>query len=201
MHTAYYKEMRSLAQEKRGQYALSTPEINLSGVRSIYKQEGIEIHGRKGGLKKLKAAYFNNIDGCCILLNMGLPEEPRLFAMLHELKHHYVDREHLKQQHCYEVYDSSPEIEIGAEVFAAEFIFPEEEFIAHVARIVPDGNITAEGVVDIKYSSPARVSYTFIIKTLERLRLIRKGQFKGVRFDKLHAARYGSAHFHNRWRI
>ena len=114
---AYYKRMRRLAQKKRSEYTLSTPDICLSRVRSIYKTEGITIDKWPTRFRKLKAAYFNDESGCSVLLNMDLPEEPRLFAMIHELKHHYEDQ-HLLKCVCIEVYDSSPVIEIGAEVFA-----------------------------------------------------------------------------------
>jgi hypothetical protein len=45
------------------------------------------------------------------------------------------------------------------------------------------------------YCSPAQVSYEFMQKRLEWLGLIRKGQFKGVQFHKLHEQIYGSRHY------
>lgn len=186
--------MRQLAQQKRDEYGLTTSNISLSRVRNIYKQEGITIDPCPNRLRKLKAAYFNDADGCSILLNMKLPEEPRLFAMLHELKHHYVDQQ-LLQCFCLEVYDTSPAIEIGAEVFAAEFLFPEDEFRDFVAKCGFGTDLSAEDIVHLKYHSPARISYQFIQKRLERLGLIRKGQFSNVRFQVLHKQIYGSPHY------
>jgi len=186
--------MRHLAQQKRGEYRLTTSDISLSRVRHIYKQEGITIDGCPGRLRKLKAAYFSDPDGCSILLNMKLPEEPRLFAMLHELKHHYLDQA-LLQCFCQEVYESSPIIEIGAEVFAAEFLFPEDEFRDFVAGCGFSTTLSAEDVVYLKYHSPARISYQFLQKRLERLGLISRGQFSSVRFHVLHKQIYGSHHY------
>ncbi len=195
--SSYYQLMRQLAHEKRAEYGLTTPEISLSRVRSLYKSEGITIDPCPGRLRKIKAAYFNDADGCSVLLNMKLPDEPRLFAMVHELKHHFVDQDQLRCV-CQEVYESSPMIEIGAEVFAAEFIFPEAEFQQFVVGLGITESLTAEDVVRMKYHSPARVSYQFLQKRLEWLRLIRPGQFHSVQFHNLHKQLYGSPYFHQR---
>lgn len=189
--------MRQLAHEKRAEYELTTTEISLSRIRSIFKTEGITIDACPRRLRKLKAAYFNDADGCSVLLNMELPVEPRLFAMVHELKHHYKDQDRLRC-FCEDVYDGSPMIEIGAEVFAAEFIFPEAEFRDFVVDMGIPSSVTEEDVVRMKYHSPARISYQFLQKRLEWLRLIRPGQFHGVQFHKLHEQMYGSRHFHQR---
>jgi Zn-dependent peptidase ImmA (M78 family) len=60
-----------------------------------------------------------------VLVNRNLPTEPRLFAMVHELKHHYCDQTALKngQIRCGD-YNANEAIEKAAEVFAAEFIYP-----------------------------------------------------------------------------
>lgn len=195
--SAYYRRMRQLAGEKREKLSLSTPDITLSRIRKIYRAEGITIDKCSGRLRKVKAAYFCDQYGCSVLLNMRLPEIPRLFAMIHELKHHYEDRDQLRC-FCQEVYDSSPIIEIGAEVFAAEFIFPEEEFRSYVTSFMKGKEILPEDVVHMKYHCPAKVSYQFFTKSLERLGFIRRGQFAGVQFHKLHEKLYGSHHYH--WR-
>jgi Zn-dependent peptidase ImmA (M78 family) len=192
--STYYQQMRQLALDKRAEFGLTTRDISLSRLRKIYKAEGIIIDPCSGRLRKLKAAYFNDPDGCSVLLNMSLPEEPRLFAMLHELKHHYVDRDQLRC-FCQDVYENSPVIEIGAEVFAAEILFPEEEFEGYVADFGITGTVTPEDVVRMKYHSPAKVSYQFLQKRLERLGLIAKGQFKGVQFYVLHKQMYGSQYY------
>ncbi|MEJ0042679.1 MAG: hypothetical protein WDM81_10895 [Rhizomicrobium sp.] len=65
-----------------------------------------------------------------------LPHEPKLFALVHELKHHYRDREALGARviACGD-YNQNELIEIGAEVSSAEFIYPESEFIADVQSL------------------------------------------------------------------
>ncbi len=97
---AYYRRMRQLAGEKREMLSLSTADITLSRIRQIYRSEGIVIDKCPRRLRKVKAAYFNDDNGCSVLLNMSLPEEPRLFAMIHELKHHYEDRQRLQCFTC-----------------------------------------------------------------------------------------------------
>ena len=198
--SAYYRIMRQLAGEKREMFSLSTPDITLSRIRQIYRSEGIVIDRCPRRLRKVKAAYFNDDNGCSVLLDMKLPDEPRLFAMIHELKHHYEDRHRLRC-FCQEVdYDSGPVIEIGAEVFAAEFIFPQEEFQEYVSPFITGKGIVPEDVVRMKYNCPARVSYQFLTKSLERLGYISKGKFARVKFHKLHAELYGSPHYHSRRR-
>lgn len=192
----YYERMRYLAHEKRAEYSLSTRNICLSRLREIYRHEGIKIDPAPRRLRKLKAAYFNDEDGCSVLLNMNLPEEPRLFAMVHELKHHYEDSDKL-HYFCQEVTSASPVVEIGAEVFAAEFIFPTTEFGQYLRSLdIGAGSpITAEQIVRLKYHSPVPVSYQFLQKRLEWLRLIKHDQFRGVQFQKLYERIYGSRYY------
>jgi Zn-dependent peptidase ImmA (M78 family) len=127
----------------------------------------------------------------------SLPYEPRLFSLVHELKHHYCDQELLGAGvvHCGD-YDANELIEKGAEVFAAEFIYPQAEF----AEDLQQHGITvnqASDIVLIKRSCKAKVSYHFIRKRLERLKLISPGQFDGVQFKKLEEQLYGMP-FHRR---
>jgi Zn-dependent peptidase ImmA (M78 family) len=118
---------------------------------------------------------------------------PRLFALVHELKHHYVDQESIRggELKCGD-YNANQIIEKGAEVFAAEFIYPEAEMLelTKVLR-VENGSCTAEKVVEFKRSCPAKVSYTFLAKRFEWFKFVPKGQFKGVQFQKLEESIYG----------
>ncbi|MCL4415119.1 MAG: ImmA/IrrE family metallo-endopeptidase [Actinobacteria bacterium] len=189
--------MRELAHQKRSEYKLITSQIILSTIRQVYKKEGIVIDPAPNHLRKLKAAYFNDSDGCNVLLNMNLPDEPRLFAMIHELKHHYVDRSILRCV-CLEAYDSMPAIEIGAEIFAAEFLFPESEFRQFTVNMGIKGHATPEDIVKLNYHSPARISYQFLLKRLEWLKLINRGEYRKISFHKLHAKIHGSPHYHQR---
>ena len=94
-------------------------------------------------------------------------------------------------------YDANDLLEKGAEVFAAEFICPEAEFAADLQKM----GVTirqASDVVGLKRSCKARVSYRYICKRLERLELVRPGQFDGVQFQKLEERIHGVPFYRRR---
>ena len=122
----------------------------------------------------------------------SLPYEPKLFALVHELKHHYRDRLAIGAGvvHCGD-YDANELIEKGAEVFAAEFIYPEAEFADDLSKSRIRVRLASD-LVEIKRACKAHVSYQFIRKRLERLGLTSAGQFDGVQFQKLEEQLYGT---------
>src|SRR5579875_3575700 len=125
--------MRKLALEMRTKYALISPRVLKSDMRRIYKDQGIRIDLWPYKLRKLRGAYFNDEGGPSVMLAKGLPDDPMIFTMGHELKHHLVDRDSVLA-----LCDSSnqhEEIEIGAEIFAAELIYPESMFCDDLTRL------------------------------------------------------------------
>src|SRR6266851_4625584 len=132
---AYYEELQQLAREKRAGYDVDTASFGLQEVRAIYKEEGIRIDHWPLA-RKIKALYMCDDGDCSVALQRTIPYEPKLFALIHELKHHYRDREALGAGviHCGD-YDANELIEKGAEVFAAEFIYPEAEFAEDIAHL------------------------------------------------------------------
>lgn len=187
---AYYEELKLLARQKRAEHSVDTSAIGLREVRSIYKAESIRIDYYPLPYK-IKALYMCDEDDCTVALQRRLPDEPKLFALIHELKHHYCDREALGSGiiHCGD-YDANELIEKGAEVFAAEFIYPEAEFATDLARL----NLRFReplDVVTLKQACKAKVSYKFICKRLERLGHIASGQFDNVQFKKLEEQMFG----------
>ncbi len=187
----YYAAMRKLAHLVREKYGVVTSAINLNVVRAIYKYEGIRIDiWPKGKFKKLRAAYLCS-DGDPSVLITDIPREPRLFALLHELKHHYTDQDRIVIE-CFDITDKSPRIEIGAEVFAAEFLFPMAEFKDYLSSIgVSYNNCSPQDVCRLKHHSPVPVSYIFLCKRLYSLKIVPKGSFSKVQFTKLHDQIYG----------
>jgi Zn-dependent peptidase ImmA (M78 family) len=188
--STYYEELKSLARQKRAEYAVETEAFGLRDLRAIYQSEKIKIDYWPLP-SKIKALYMCADNECSVAVQRRLPDEPKLFALIHELKHHYCDRMALGSGviHCGD-YDANQVIEIGAEVFAAEFIYPEEEFSDDIQPL----QLTAwdpENVVHFKRDCRAKVSYRFLCKRLERLRLISPGQFRGVQFQKLEYRIYG----------
>ncbi len=187
---AYYEGLRALAHEKRNAFEIDTSHFGLREVRAIYGHENIRIDYWPLP-KKIKALYMCADGDCSVAIQRILPIEPKLFALVHELKHHYRDREALGRGviHCGD-YNRNELIEKGAEVFAAEFIYPEDEFLEHVRA----HGITvwqAVKVVHFKRGCGAKVSYRFLCKRLEWLRMVAPGQFADVKFQKLEYELFG----------
>jgi len=187
---AYYEELKLLARQKRGEYSVDTAAFGLREARGICKAENIRIDYYPLPYK-IKAIYMCEDGDCSVALQRKLPEEPKLFALIHELKHHYRDREALGAGviHCGD-YDANELIEKGAEVFAAEFIYPEAEFAEDLGPL--DLSFRGAGdVVRVKRACKAKVSYKFICKRLEHLGRILPGQFNGIQFQKLEEEMFG----------
>jgi hypothetical protein len=124
------------------------------------------------------------------MLAKGLPEDPMVFTMAHELKHHLTDaRSHLS--FCDASNESEP-IEIGAEVFAAELIYPEDDFAADmVARKIGVGKCRPEDLVRLKKETRTTLSYTGLSKRAEFLGFSNSGALAGVKWKKLEEEIFG----------
>ena len=193
----YYEGLQRLAREKRAQYSVETASLGLREVREIYKREGITIDHWPLP-RKIKALYMCDSGDCSVALQKSIPYEPKLFALIHELKHHFEDRAALGAGviHCGD-YDANELIEKGAEVFAAEFIYPQTEFqfdLESSGLVIKQ----AADVVALKRSCKAKVSYRFICKRLERLGHISFSQFAGVQFQKLEERIHGAPFYRRR---
>lgn len=187
----YYEQMKQLARQKKLLYLGEARYFGLREINKIYKTEGIKINYRDSkNFKKLKAAYFQDADGTDVLINKDLPKEVRLFALIHELKHHYTDSDRLKGEvYCY---GEEPYVEKAAEVFAAEFIWPETMFFNDLRAFgMTKANCIPEKIVRFNRYFKMPVNYIFIRKRLERLRIIPKGAFSDVKFTKLEYEIFG----------
>jgi Zn-dependent peptidase ImmA (M78 family) len=196
----YYAVMKALAAEKRAVYNVTTQDIGLQFIRGIYKAEGVTID-LWDVPARIRGAYMCDDADPSVLINRNLPKEPRVFAMVHELKHHYCDRRAIAngQIKCGD-YNANKAIEIGAEIFAAEFIFPEVEFLQAVENEgVEAGKCTAEDVVRLKHSCGAPVSYKFLQKRLEWFEIIEPKKFAKVQFQKLEEQLYGLPIYKQDW--
>jgi Zn-dependent peptidase ImmA (M78 family) len=186
----YFEGLKALAREKRKYHAVRTDSFGLREIRKIYKKEGIRIDPWPLPAK-IKGVYMCANNDFSVAVQRTLPDEPKLFVLAHELKHHYVDQEKIANGvvHCGD-YNRNELIEIGAEVFAAEFIYPEHEF----AEMVKTSGVAAwspEDVVRLKRRTPAKISYMFVQKRLERLGVVERGAFAAVRFKKLEEQMFG----------
>ncbi len=196
----YYESMKLLAAHKRQQYGILTESLGLQRLRSIYRAEGITIDLWKTS-PRIRAMYMCDGGDPSVLVNRSLPKEPRLFAMVHELKHHYCDRSGLKsgQIRCGD-YNANELIEKAAEVFAAEFIYPEKEFLDCVESLgFEPGTLKPEDVVELKRVCGAPVSYKFLQKRLEWFNFIEPAEFAKVKFQKLEEEIHGVPIYRQPW--
>ena len=192
--TQYYCELKALAADIRQSYGLNTPRVIKSDLRRIYRDYGIHIDlwppkGIKSQFRNLRGAYLNDAFGSTVVVNRYLPDEPAIFTLGHELKHHLVDE--ASALYC----DRSNEnqvIEIGAEVFSAELIFPDEDFISNLNGIgAGSTNLQPEDIVHLKHNSRTTLSYQSLVKKAEYHGLIKRGIFVSVAWKKLEESIYG----------
>jgi len=190
---SYYEKLKALARETRERHSVVTSGLGLREMRRVYKTEGITLDLWPHPMKKIRAAYFIEDDRAYVLLKKMKPMEPRLFSMAHELKHHLVDQQlaRVKRLECAADFSSRSPVEIGAEIFAAEFLFPESEFDLWATEFVSRGKCRPEDVVTLKRNCPAKVSYSFLVKRLEWLRFAEDGMLSGVNYVKLEEKLFG----------
>ncbi len=186
----YYDELKALARGVRARFGLKTPRVLRSDLRRIYKAENIRIDLWPYKFRGLRGAYFNDELGATVVLAKGLPEDPMVFTMAHELKHHLADRD-LPISYCDASNVSNP-IEIGAEIFAAELIYPDNNCADDLVRMgVQPGCCTPEDIVRLKHDTRTTLSYAGIAKRCEFMGFSRPGAFAGVKWKKLEVSLYG----------
>lgn len=165
----YYEELKILARQIRAENGLHTPRVTRRDLRKIYSKCGIAIDLWPYKLRNLRGAFFCDELGMTVMLAKGLPEDPMVFTMAHELKHFYKDRD-LGLSYC-DLSNEKRPLEVGAEVFASEFLFPEKDFIAYLNDMgVSSGRCTPETLVHLKHETRTTLSYAGLSIKAERLR-------------------------------
>jgi hypothetical protein len=188
--SSYYEEMKSLAGSTRNKYGLSTARVRRSHLRAIYRDHGIRVDLWSHRLRAIRGAYFNDEIGPTVMLAKGMPEDPTVFTMAHELKHHLVDRD-LPIACCSEG-NANAYIEIGAEIFAAELIFPDADFLNMLAeRGVTKGHCPAEAIVRLKHDTRTTLSYAGLAKRAVFHGFVPRGTFDRIQWKKLEQSIYG----------
>lgn len=198
MHS--YEQAKCLASQKRAEFGVTTEALDLNLIRRIYGGEGIRID-KWDFSPSIRAVYMCDDGDTSVAVNRNLPREPYMFALVHELKHHFTDKPLLQggQLKCGD-YNANELIEKSAEVFAAEFIFPEAEFIERTQQIgIQRMRCSAEDVVRLKHSCNACVSYTFLRKRLVRLGYAEEATLAKVKFTKLEESMYGKPIYKQEW--
>lgn len=165
---SYYEDLKQLAREVRAENGLSSPRVLASDLRRIYARHGIAVDEWPYRFRHLRGAFINDHLGATVMLAKGLPQDPLVFTMAHELKHFFRDRD-LGISYC----DSSnlnKSIEIGAEIFAAELLFPDRDFIAHMRRMgVRINQCLPKSLVELKRQTGTTLSYAGLAIKAERL--------------------------------
>jgi Zn-dependent peptidase ImmA (M78 family) len=199
--STYYREMQALALAKRAVHKVETALLDLRFMQKIYKAEKIKIDYWDFKSRKIRAAYFCEENDYSVVLNKKLPRVPKLFSLAHELKHHYIDQQLIqnRQIKCGD-YNVAKTIEIGAEVFAAEFIYSENEMRALAESMGINALMCSpEKIVEFKRSCPAHISFTFILKRFERFGFILAGKYNKIKFQKLEEQIYGIPIYKQEW--
>ena len=180
----YYQELKAMAREVREKFSLVTPRVMLTDLRRIYMAEGVRIDLRSYRSHGLRGAYFYDDLGSSVMICKNLPTEPRIFTMGHELKHHLVDRDQ-GPSYCGDS-NLSEAIEIGAEVFSAELIFPDEAVCEWMRELgVDQGECTREHIVHLKDRSKTTLSYAGLVKKAEWLEFAEEGALDGGGWKRL----------------
>ncbi len=186
----YYEELKLLAQQVRAQHGLTSTRVLRSDIRRIYKYYGIRIDLWPYKLKSLRGAIINDSLGVSVMVKKSLPEDPRVFTMCHELKHFLTDSK-LSYTYCHAANITEP-IEIGAEIFAAEMIFPEQDFINYMnEHDINRDCCTPEMIVQLKHDTRTTLSYEGLAKRANFFHFAKPGAFDGVHWKKLEEEIYG----------
>src|SRR5678815_3349209 len=126
----YYEDLKRLARQVRAKNGLLLPRVTERDLRNIYARNGIEIDIWPYKFRNLRGAFMDDKFGTTVLLAKGLPQDPMVFTMAHELKHFFRDRD-LGINFC-DQSNLSKTVELGAEIFAAELIYPDQDFVKHM---------------------------------------------------------------------
>lgn len=187
---AYYEQMKALARQIRLEHHLHTARVLRSDLRRLYRAYGIKIDLWPYKFRVLRGAYFDDDLGPTVVLARQLPPEPMIFTMAHELKHHLVDRG-LGLSYC-DPSNAREPIEIGAEIFAAELIFPEQEFVKCLQQMgIGPRQCTPEVLVRLKHETETTLSYAGLAKRAEFLNFAPAGSLAKVQWKKLEEQIYG----------
>lgn len=187
---AYYEKLKALARQIRNEHGLNTPRVLRSDLRGIYRAYGITIDLWPHKFKQLRGAYFFDSIGPTVMLARYLPNEPLIFTMAHELKHHLTDRDSVLL-YC-GMSNENEVLEIGAEIFAAELIFPEQEFVDYLKQMGIDVNkCTPEVLVSLKRETKTTLSYAGLAKRAEQLGFAPRDSLAKIKWKKLEEKIYG----------
>lgn len=165
----YYEDLKRLARKVRADYGLTTPRVTTSDMKRIYFHNDIELDFWPYRLRNLRGALICDELGTSVMIAKDLPQDPMVFTMAHELKHFYKDR-NLGVSYC-DQSNMRKTLEVGAEIFAAELIFPDSDFLAQLTRMgVKRNKCEPVHLVRLKQATRTTLSYAGLSIKAERLR-------------------------------
>ena len=164
----YYEDLKQLARQVRAEHGLSSPRVLPSDLRRIYAHYGIEVDEWPYRFRHLRGAFINDDLGATVMLAKGLPQDPMVFTMAHELKHYFRDRD-LGISYC-DQSNLNKSLEIGAEIFAAELLFPDRDFISHMSAMrIRRDQCLPKTLIELKRKTGTTLSYAGLAIKAERL--------------------------------
>ena len=164
----YYEDLRTLARQVRAEHGLSSPRVLPSDLMRIYARYGIEFDEWPYRFRNLRGAFINDHLGTTIMIAKGLPQDPMVFTMAHELKHFFRDRD-LGISYC-DQSNLNKSLEIGAEIFAAELLFPDRDFIAKMKMMrIRTNQCLPKDLIRLKRQTGTTLSYAGLAIKAERL--------------------------------
>ncbi len=192
--TSYYIEMKGLAQAIRRKYGIEGSRLLPSKLKEIIKSEGVGEIILYPNFKNVRGCYIVEEDGNPIIaVNKELPRDPYAFTLGHELKHHLVDRNKTNGGviTCSNK-NISDMVEIGAEVFSAELLYPEQMFLHDMYDLgVLSGQCEVQHIVTLKHNTDTTLSYEGLAKRAEFLKLAPQGSLKKVKWKTIEHEMFG----------
>jgi len=165
---SYYQDLKLLARQVRADNGLKSPRVLVSDLTRIYAKHGIEIDEWPYRFRHLRGAFINDHLGMTVMVAKGLPQDPMVFTLAHELKHFFRDRD-LGTSYC-DQSNLNKSLEIGAEIFAAELIFPDRDFVAHMNMMgIRRDQCLPKTLIQLKRETGATLSYAGLAIKAERL--------------------------------
>jgi Zn-dependent peptidase ImmA (M78 family) len=170
---------KRLAKRERERLNLGIDPI--SSLREILEMEcGLLIFFVPNNNVKISGAYlFNEKIGGCIFVNSSHPFERRRFTLAHEYGHFLADRKLISsdKDDVFEIGTKKEESEKFADLFAVEFLMPEEIVIKQFENITEITQKFTE--VDIaKLSVHFGTSFQAMTNRLIALKLLPQGSYK-----------------------
>ena len=164
----YYEDLRALARQVRAEHGLTSPRVLPSDLMRIYAQYGIVLDEWPYRFRHLRGAFIDDHLGTTIMIARGLPQDPMVFTMAHELKHFFRDRD-LGISYC-DQSNLNKSLEVGAEIFAAELLFPDRDFMSHMnAMGIRRNQCLPKSLIQLKRKTRTTLSYAGLAIKAERL--------------------------------